>query len=189
MADLTTLPEAFLYMKVGNHAGERFEAILERKSKEREQAGRTFWGYGGTACHPLMQVQPFARLYVKTQGRIYLLMEPVDSRADPDIEPAKEFSADGAAWHPIPKGIQVTGSRYAVVLDDIQPIDIEVALDQFTVGVGPSRGKSAMEYLQGRIDKGCLVRSPEPVEAKDPPLRKQLKFAAKMIEPYAVLLR
>jgi hypothetical protein len=189
MDDLATMPEAFLYMKVGNHAGEGFEAILERKRKERERVGYSFWGYGGTSCHPLMQVQPFARLYVKTQRRFYLLMEPIDSRADPDVDPAEEFSGDGATWQPIPAGIEVTGSRYALVLGDIQPVDIEFALDRYNVGAGPSRGKCAVDYLQGRIDKGCLVRSPEPVSPTTPPVKKRLKYAAKLIEPYAVLLR
>ena len=79
------LPESFIFMKVGNHAGENFDAILARKNREREQAGCIFWGYGGTVCHPLMQVQPFARLYTKQQGCIYLFMEPMESKANPDI--------------------------------------------------------------------------------------------------------
>jgi hypothetical protein len=189
MADLASLPEAFLYMKVGDHAGEGFDSILDRKRKELEQAGRTFWGYGGTACHPLMQVQPFVRSYVKTQRRIYLLMEPVNSKADPDVDPAEEFSADGATWQPIPAGIRVTGSRYALVLGDLQPVDLEIALDQYTVGVGPSRGKSAENYIQGRVDKGCLVHRPGPTSSMDTLLKKHLKLAAQLVDPYAVLLR
>jgi hypothetical protein len=91
-------PEALIFMKVGNHASENFEAILERKNHECERAGRIFWGDGGTACHSLMQVQPFARLYVKKQGCIYLPMEPIDSKTDPDIDPAREYSDDGGTY-------------------------------------------------------------------------------------------
>lgn len=189
MKNLASLPEAFVYMKVGTHAGEGFDSILTRKRKEWEDAGQTFWGYGGTACHPLMQVQPFARLYTKTQGRIYLLMEPINSNADPDVDPAEEYSADGATWRPIPDGIKVTGSRYALVLGDIQSVDLEVALDQYQVGIGPSRGKSAENYLQGRVDKGCLIRRPEPASIMSKMSTKHLKYAANLIEPYAVLLR
>ena len=130
------LPEAFIFMKVGNHAGESFEAILVRKNREREQAGRIFWGYGGTVCHPLMQVQPFARLYTKSHGRIYLFMEPMDSKANPAIDPAKEYSDDGVTWHPLPDGISVLGSRYALVLDEIQPREIDVGIEQYVVGIG-----------------------------------------------------
>ena len=182
-------PQAFIYMKVGNHAGENFDAILERKNRELNEAGRIFWGYGGSACHPLMQVQPFVRFYAKEQGRIYLFMEPMDSKANPDLEPAKEYSADGAIWQPLPNGISVLGSRYALVLGQIQPADLEVQLEQYVVGVGHSRGKKAADYLQGRIDKGCLLRSKEPDSAADEGPTRHLKLCAELIEPYAVLLR
>src|SRR5438477_290714 len=59
---MANLPDRFLFMKVGNHANETWEQILERKRKEYDRTGRTFWGYGGTTCHPLGVVQPFARL-------------------------------------------------------------------------------------------------------------------------------
>jgi hypothetical protein len=183
---LTTAPDVFLYMKVGNHAGEGFDAILARKRKEREVAGQTFWGYGGSACHPLNQVQPFARHYVKTQGKIYLLMEPMDSRANPALDPAKIYSANSRDWHPIPTGVNVTGSKYALVLADIIPVDIELALNQFTVGWGPSKGKAASDYLGARIDKGCLVRASGQVGGEV--VKKRVKFAAELVEPYAVLL-
>lgn len=181
--------DAFIFMKVGDHASEKFGAILERKNRERERAGRIFWGYGGTACHPLMQVQPFARLYVKKEGCIYLLMEPIDSKADPDIDPAREYSNDGATWHPLPDGISVIGSRYALVLDNIEPTNIEINLEKYVVGIGHSRGKNASEYLQGRIDKGCLVATSAPSFSLVLPLKKSIKFSAKLLEPYAVLLR
>jgi len=183
------LPESFIFMKVGNHAGESFDAILARKNHERERAGCTFWGYGGTVCHPLMQVQPFARLYAKKQGCIYLFMEPMDSKANPDIEPAREYSGDGAMWHPLPQGISVIGSRYALVLDEIKPIDFEIDLEKYIVGVGYSRGRNATEYIQGRVDKGCLTLAPAPPSSAVQPLRKSVKFSAKLLEPYAVLLR
>jgi hypothetical protein len=183
---LTTAPDAFVYMKVGNHAGEAFEVILERKRKEREVAGRTFWGYGGSACHPLNQVQPFARHYVKAQGKIYLFMEPMDSRADPAVDPARIYSENSRDWLPIPTGVNVTGSKYALVLGDIVPVDIELALNEFTVGCGPSKGKPASDYLTARIDKGCLVRASAPVAGAK--VLKRVKFAAELVEPYAVIL-
>lgn len=179
--------EAFIFMKVGNHAGENFDAILERKNRERERAGRIFWGYGGTACHPLMQVQPFSRLYVRKQGCIYLFMEPIDSRAVPDVEPAREYSDDGATWHPLPKGISVIGSRYAFVLDEVTASEIEINFENYVVGIGRSRGRNAADYLQGRVDKACLASSPLPPSV--PSLKKPIKFVAKFSKPYSVLLR
>ena len=38
------LPTAFIFMKVGNHAGETFESILERKRREFDRAGKIFLG-------------------------------------------------------------------------------------------------------------------------------------------------
>jgi len=175
MNNASKVPGTFVFMKVGNHAGEDFESILKRKNRERERAGRIFWGYGGSVCHPLMQVQPFARQYIKNQGGdIFLLMEPVNSKADPDIDPAKEYSSDGANWQAIPDGIEVTGSRYALVLDEIHPVDIEISLQDYIVGVGHSRGKVASGYVLGRVDKACLTRT---------------NGHQQLLEPYAVLLR
>lgn len=187
MNDLMKVPEAFLYMKVGDHAGEGFDAILARKRKERAEAGLTFWGYGGSACHPLTQVQPFARLYARSQGKILLLMEPMDSRANPAVDPATLYSADSREWRPIPDGVRVTGSKYALVLGDIVPVDLPVALGEFAVGYGPSCGRPATEYLKARIDKGCLVRAVEASPGAG--ATRRVKFAAELVEPYAVMLR
>ena len=183
------LPDSFIFMKVGNHAGESFDAILARKDRERERAGCIFWGYGGTVCHPLMQVQPFARLYARQQGCIYLFMEPMDSKSNPDIEPAREYSEDGARWHSLPEGISVIGSRYALVLDEIKPINFEIDLENYSVGIGYSRGRNAAEYIQGQVDKGCLTLASAPCSSTFQPLRKSIKFSAHLLVPYAVLLR
>lgn len=186
----TQVPNAFVFMKVGNHAGESWEAILERKRREIEVAGKTFWGYGGAACHPLTQVQPFARAYLRKQGDLYLLMERVDSRADPEVRPATEYSEDGIHWHPMPKGIEVKGSRYALILDEIMPQDIELDPDLFEVAVGPSRGKRASDYLRGRTDKGCLTVLERDEEGQAPQREpRRVEYAARLQEPFAVLLR
>jgi hypothetical protein len=185
----TGLPQAFVFMKVGNHAGESFEQILERKNWEYRKTGRIFWGYGGTSCHPLTQVQPFARSAVQQYGAVYLLMEPIDSRAEPDVLPATEYSEDGLKWQPIPEGIQVIGSRYALILNEIVPGDLDLHADDFVVGVGPSRGKRGGDYLQGRIDKACLTYAGPAVAAQSSAVQKIVKYKARLLEPYAVMLK
>ena len=181
---------AVIFMRVGNHAGETFDAILERKRREFEAAGKIFWGYGGTTLHPIKHVQPFAKLWVAQQGSIQIVMEQIDSKADPDVLPATEFSVDGLNWEPIPTGIEVTGSRYAIVLDEIKPGQLDMDLENFEVGIGPSRGKNAAQYVRGRVDKGCFVSK----ESKEPELTDTrrivpIRFQARMLEPYAVMLR
>src|SRR5258708_39606425 len=100
-----------LYMKVGTHADEPLTAIFARKMKEIEDEGVAFWGYGGGTCHPVNVVQPFAKSFEEQNGTIYLCMEPMNSRHFAPAVRADEFSIDGIAWKPVPRGITVTGSR------------------------------------------------------------------------------
>jgi hypothetical protein len=189
-SEITTAPNAFVFMKVGMHAGETFDEILRRKNAEFAKAGKIFWGYGGPTLHPITQVQPFARTLLETSGAIYVLMQSIDSHADPDIVPATEYSSDAVTWKPIPDGIRVTGSRYALVLDEIKPGDLEIVLEDYQIALGNSRGKNAAEYLRGHVDKACLMRSGEgrPASLSIPKIRK-VEFLARLQEPYAVLLK
>lgn len=185
---LIELPKKFLFMKVGNHAGESWDQILARKRRELDQAGMSFWGYGGSACHPISQVQPFAKLVIEEQGGIRLVMQPIKSNADQDTAEATEYSIDGRNWIKIPNGIHVTGSSYALVLDTIEEADLDLPLHELEIGIGPSLGKPAEDYLQGRTDKGCLVRSTKVREANERTVRKG-GFIADLKEPFGVLLR
>lgn len=183
-------PQAFVFMRVGNHAGETFDEILERKRRELDEAGRIFWGYGGTTLHPIKHVQPFAKLWVQEAGSIEILMQPIESHADPDVLPANEFSVDGIKWEPMPSGILVTGSRYAVVLDEIRPGQLDLDLGRFEVGIGPSRGRNAAQYMRGRVDKGCLVEAAPVQEGSDVGVKSvSIGFQARLLPPYAVMLR
>ena len=183
-------PEAFVFMRVGNHAGETFEEILARKQREYDRARMIFWGYGGTTLHPIRHVQPFVRSLTENGGNIQIIMEPIQSKADPDILPAQEYSIDGIHWEPIPDGIEVTGSRYAVVLDEIKPGRLDLDLAKFEVGIGPSRGRNADAYVRGRVDKGCFVAAGS-VSAQSVPAGRivPIEYHASLLEPYAVMLR
>jgi hypothetical protein len=183
------VPSAFVFMKIGNHAGETFKSILRRKNQEYQKTGRIFWGYGGSACHPINQVQPFVKIYEKQNGSIYVLMQEIDSRAHPTLLPADEYSEDGITWKPIPEGINVLGSRYALILDEIKPTDFEINPQEYIIGAGPSQGKVAADYMKGHIDKACLVRSPEGTQNGSKVKFKKIKYAAKLLAPYAVLVR
>src|ERR1044071_848395 len=182
-------PKAFVFMKVGNHAGETFEQIIERKNEEFRKAGRIFWGYGGSACHPINQVQPFAKEIVEAEGEIYVLMQEIDSRAHPTLLPATKYSEDGVNWKTIPKGVKVTGSRYALVLDEITPADFEIDTRDYLIGAGPSLGKNAAAYMKGHIDKACLRAPDTPVASTSAPKVKRINLTARLIKPYAVLVK
>lgn len=181
--------DAIVFMKVGRHAGETFEEIVERKRQEYDAAGRIFWGYGGGTMHPTQKVQPFANMKIKEGKNITLVMQEIVSN-HPDTEVfATEFSRDGETWEPVPEGIKVRGSRYALVLDEIQSGDLNIDLSHYRVGVGPSEGKVASEYIKGRVDKGCLdLTGPANEEGVQGKIIKAT-YVARLQEPYAVLLR
>jgi hypothetical protein len=179
---------AIVFMKVGRHAGEDFDAIIERKMNEFKQAGMIFWGYGGGTMHPIQRVQPFARMMIERGAGLTLVMQPIVSHHPDTTVVATEYSKDGIHWEPIPGGIAVRGSRYALVLGEIRPGDLEVDLLQYRVGAGPSAGRIASDYVQGRVDKACLERVEAPPDGTGANIIK-VTYTAPLKEPYAVLLK
>ena len=117
-----------LYMKVGTHARESLEDIVERKSKEIREAGYGMWGYGGNTCHPSTMVQPFAREFQARGRRIHLVMEEMDSKHFAEPNCAAEYSVDGLEWELIPEEIEVRGSRYALVIKNLRRHEIALAV-------------------------------------------------------------
>jgi len=191
MSNIIKPNTGLLFMKVGLHAGETFDQILERKKREYDAAGMIFWGYGGGTCHPSRVVQPFGRLSVEENNSdIYIVMEEINSRHPPSKIFAKEYSEDGLIWKPIPRGIEVRGSRYAVVLDEIKDGDLDLDLSQYHIANGPSQGKAASGYIKGRVDKACIERTQAATGIKvvKPDIKKITHFA-KIKNPYAVFTR
>jgi hypothetical protein len=179
---------AIVFMKVGTHAGESFEQIMERKNREFQDTGRIFWGYGGGTMHPIQRVQPFAQMKIEQGLGLTLVMQSIISRHPPTEAHAIEYSSDGIHWEPIPKGIRVQGSRYALVLDEIKPSDLSINLADYRVGIGPSAGKIASQYIQGRVDKGCLEHIQPGTSEVEPKIITVGPFA-RLQPPYAVVLR
>lgn len=178
----------FLYMKVGVHANETLKDIIERKRREIEEAGVAFWGYGGSSCHPLNAVQPFVKKVTADGTSVRLLMQEITSRHFAEGL-AREYSVDGKEYQPIPKGIKVTGSRYALVLRNLDQINLDVQLSQTTVGVGMKAGISGADYIRGHVDKACLVYNPNAPQNSPPSNTIKLGLAGELAEPYAVLLK
>jgi hypothetical protein len=184
---LLTEPNAgLLFMKVGLHAGESFDRILERKRMEYQRAGVIFWGYGGGTCHPVHVVQPFAKMKLEVGQNVYIVMDEIDSHHTPTKILAEEYSVDGIHWKPIPAGVEVRSSRYALVLGELQEDDLNINLSEYEVAVGPSMGKVASDYIRGRVDKVCLTRRQEDSKTEE---LKTVHHMAKIVNPYAVFLR
>jgi hypothetical protein len=188
MNHIITPNSGLLFMKVGLHAGEKFEQILERKKREYKKEGMIFWGYGGGTCHPTHVIQPFARMKIEEGNNICIIMEEIESHHPPTKIVAKEYSEDGIRWLPIPPGIEVRGSRYAVVLDELQDGDLDIDLSEYSIAAGPSIGKVASEYIGGRVDKACITRIEQRSAILSPKIKK-IRHIAKIKAPYAVFTR
>ena len=179
-----------LFMKVGTHAREELADIIARKSKEIRSTGFGLWGYGGNTCHPSSMVQPFARRFAQQGKTIHLCMEKMDSNHFAEPLCAAEYSVDGVIWRQIPEAIEVRGSRYALMIDELREERFTLPLDQTRVPVGPSTGRLGSRYVKGRVDKACLEVVGEPDLANDTDLREvEINLVATLKDPYAVFLR
>ncbi len=180
--------QGLLYMKVGVHAQESLESILERKMQEYRDEGMIFWGYGGNSCYPSTAVQPFVRTQLQTGNEVFLVMEEIDSHHDEDPVASDEYSTDGRVWQKVPGGIHVLGSKYALVLDQIEQVDLQFDLAKSKVAVGPKSGRMGSAYIKGHVDKACLEVTGEAVDPGQS-LVKKISLYARLKDPYAVFLR
>lgn len=190
MSEIIKPGEDILFMKVGTHANESLEDIIERKQAEIDAAGFALWGYGGNTCHPLTMVQPFARGAVERGNQIHLCMEPMVSNHFAVTERATKMSVDGVNWEDIDPAINVIGSRYALAIKDLKQQELELPLAQTQVAVGNSKGRRGDRYIQGRVDKACLEVVDPPDGPEDPEGKiVPIGLVAEVVAPYAVIVR
>lgn len=177
-------------MKVGTHAQETLEQIIDRKMKEIDDAGYALWGYGGNTCHPRTMVQPFARSFEQRGQVIYLCMEEMASRHFAIPIRAGQFSADGIKWNDIHPAINARGSRYALVIKNLRQEEIKLPLASTRVAIGNNQGREGARYIKGRVDKACLeVTNDTALKSEAAESIIQIGLVAELAEPYAVFLR
>lgn len=180
--------QGLIYMKVGTHAQETLEDIIARKTKEIEDAGFAFWGYGGNTCHPQTMVQPFAKDYERRGGAIYLCMEEMISSHLADPIRADEYSIDGVKWEKIPAAVNVLGSRFALAVKSLRREEFNLPLFNTKVALGPSMGAAGSRYVRGRVDKACLeVLEPGISDLGSESVH--IGLVAELVDPYAVYVR
>ncbi|MBN9669479.1 hypothetical protein [Roseibium aggregatum] len=190
MSNIIKPGAGILFMKVGVHAQEELDDIIARKSKEIEDTGYGMWGYGGNTCHPTTMVQPFADEYEKRGDTIHLVMEEIESNHRAAPSRATECSMNGIDWELIPETINVLGSKYALLIEELRRETFVLPLDQTRVPVGRSSGKLGARYVQGRVDKACLevLEHPELSNVYEP-RNIRVGLVAKLRKPYAVFLK
>ncbi len=191
MSNIIRPGAGILFMKVGTHAQESLADIIARKSKEIEDTGYAMWGYGGNTCHPRTMVQPFGESFAARNSPIYLCMHEMNSQHFAEQLRANEFSVDGSKWEPIPETINVLGSRFALVLEDLRREELVLPLAKAQVAIGLSKGRPAGRYIQGQVDKACLeMLDAPPPDLKPEDVREiEINLIAKLKAPYAVFLR
>jgi hypothetical protein len=180
-----------IFMKVDNHAGEALWPTLHRKRKEIDDTGMSFWGYGGATCHPLKQVLPLLAM-AGDPISVPFCMEFINSPYVGTTSRSTEYSADGRTWLPIPTGINVTGSKRAIVMSSLEDASWDLDLSEYEVAVGNCAGQSALDYIFNRVDKACLTRSMTKREPKWPRRTKPVRHISQigtLKAPYAVLVR
>jgi len=174
---------SILYMKVGTHAKEDLAEIIARKRREIEDEGFAMWGYGGNTCHPTTMVRPFANASAEP---IVLCMQPMISKHFAEPIRAEQFSSNGTDWQPIPIGINVLGSRYALCIGSLDEVNETLDLGATRVAVGNSRGRNGRDYVKGRVDKACLELVESGVAESTVV---NIGLVAEVVDPYAVLLK
>ena len=185
MTDAIDVGDPILYMKVGMHAQESLDDILARKQAEIDRVGYAMWGYGGPTCHPVRAVQPFAAQQAAVGNVIRLVMEPVNSRHAREPARATEYSLDNNLWIPVPDGIDVLGSKFALCITNLRETDEELPLDATSVAVGKSAGRDGATFIKGHVDKACLEVVPRRGEGRVA----QIKLQADLVDPWAVFVR
>lgn len=187
MPEIIKPGQGLLYMKVGTHAMEPLEEIIARKTREIEENGVGYWGYGGGTCHPQTMVQPFGKDYEKRGGIIYLCMQEMESNHFAEPIRADEWSTDGIEWSDFPEVIEVRGSRYALVIQNLRQTEMELVLDNTKVALGNSLGARGNKYIRGRVDKACLEVTED--AAENPQKVVRIGLVADIVAPYAVHVR
>lgn len=147
---------------------------------EEETAGVIYWGYGGSVCHPLTQVQPFA----EHGSPVTILMIRTTSDFVGTSVPAVAASRDGRLWGVIPEGVRTSG-RYALILRSLRVTTEHLDLGGYEVGIGPKEGTPLTQYLRGRVDKACARVASVP-RGSD---RRPVVLRADLVAPYAVVLK
>jgi len=177
-----------ILMKVGFHTDEALSEIVRRKTSEEEECGKVFWGYGGTLCHPLTQIKPFVQRAQEQNLKPMLVMAFTPSRfAITDSEWAREMSVDKKVWKPIPPGVYVKGSRYAIVCKGFRKANEEIDLAAYKVAVGKRRGMRLSDYIRHRIDKACAFRARKTHPEQGTTVA--ISYVAEIVRPYAVFVR
>lgn len=146
-------------MKYGAHAGESSDNIIERKQRELKETGQVFWGYGGTLCHPINQIHPFLNENRENNQKTYLVLVKTKKEMENGNNKIQDrlnlYSENKVDWYPIPIGINVTGSKYAIICKSFDICSLDIDLSLYRIPFGSSQGCRLSNYLGWRKNRAC----------------------------------
>lgn len=166
MREASFLPRVFCWTRFGTEAGETVGAILERKERERQQTGGTyFWGIGNSVASGVAEL-------VRRTASPQVLFSPIKSRPRAiDVYPAVVVRWRGGVTLSgeritLPETARVMSrlskaARYALVCASEQPLEVGdlgrlnfAALRNLVSGnpLGASQVTAVVEQLLGRDD-------------------------------------
>ena len=100
---------------------------------------------------------------------------------------ATDYSIDKVQWQPIPNGIKVLGSKYAIVCKSIEQCNFSIDLANYVIPIGNSKGKILSNYIRGHVDKAC-GRYNNNLPNQDSQLV-NISLCAEIDYPYSVFLK
>lgn len=179
---------SIIFMKVGPHSGYNLNEIFAIKKREEKLCGKFFWGYAGTLCHP-SKVNAFVRQSLNDYGGVpMLVMTTTPSKYFSRLGMINEYSTDGNSYHPLPRGVLLTGCTFSVIGKKLEQVDFTIDLNKYDIVNTKNAGRPLGEYIRYHVNKGCAVLSPSHVEFIEP-RNVRVSCIAQLVPPYCVFLR
>jgi len=174
-------------MKVGPHSGFDLDKIIEIKKREEKIYGKFYWGYAGTFCHP-EKVIDFVNKSLLDYGRAPMMyMSATASKYFSDIGRISEYSIDGKNYKHLPKGITLTGCKYAIIAKKIKKVDFSIDLNKYIIVNGSCQGKALGEYIRYHVNKACAMYKNDTAITTSRFVK--ISFVAELTNQYAIFLR
>ncbi len=155
------MPAHVIFLLAGPHPSstgtpEGLPEIVQRKMKEGRRAGSIWWGYGGKLLHP-ERVHEFVQ-EAGPGAKISVLMSETKSKFQDGGNTARKYSTDNYRWRRIPAAHNVTGSKFALVLETLEQCDFDIDLAGYSVfrRMHEHERINAANYIR-RADKACLT--------------------------------
>ena len=175
---------------MGDHAGEGYDAIFDRKKADIERTGVTFWLMRSPKSRP-PQVQEICRPF----PAYTIFVEPATkggARPTTEEDAAQEYSEDRVSWHKLSKDLSpVTGKLDAgatALVFDMMTTDVNRVLDLWDYGESMDIHKP-LRFVLG-CSTVCAVRK----DMRSHPKKMKSRYrgivaVARLAYPYCVWVR